>query len=421
MMLNTVKLSEVSDVVDSLHKSPQYSGSGFPMVRVTDVKRGYLDISGCNLVSEEIFKEFNRKYTPKSGDIIMTRVGTYGVSALVGKCPPFCLGQNTVVIEPKKIDSRLLYHYLQSSFVKNQIEQQVVGSTQKTLSLKAINNLEIPIFDKNTENYINTTLSSIDDKIHTNNKISETLELTAKTIFKEWFIDCGPVKAKVEGKKPFGMDDETASLFSNNYEDSEIGKIPKGWKYKKLNELIETISETYQFAPDEKVVFLNTSDILKGEFLTSELSDSSSLPGQAKKRITKGDILYSEIRPANGRYAFVHFDSSKYVVSTKLMVLRSKKIDPVFLYFYLTRDEFVSEMQRLAETRSGTFPQITFEVLGSREILMPDELLLEEFLKILRLIHEQRINLILENKQLEKTRDLLLPKLISGEISLNDV
>ncbi len=89
MMLKTVKLSEVSEVVDSLHKSPQYSESGFPMVRVTDVKRGYLDISSCNRVSEDVFLEFNRKYTPKNGDIIMTRVGTYGVSALVSECNPF--------------------------------------------------------------------------------------------------------------------------------------------------------------------------------------------------------------------------------------------------------------------------------------------------------------------------------------------
>ena len=144
------------------------------------------------------------------------------------------------------------------------------------------------------------------------------------------------------------------------------------WKEYKLGELIQSISETYKFKPREKVVFLNTSDILDGKFLTDNLSEASTLPGQAKKKIQKGDILYSEIRPANKRFALVDFDCDNYVVSTKLMVLRcNDNVDNRFIYNYLTSKEVLEYLQMVAEDRSGTFPQITFDIIANMDIELP--------------------------------------------------
>ncbi len=141
------------------------------------------------------------------------------------------------------------------------------------------------------------------------------------------------------------------------------------WKEYKLGELIQSVSETYKFKPREKVVFLNTSDILDGKFLTDSLSEASTLPGQAKKKIQKGDILFSEIRPANKRFALVDFDCDNYVVSTKLMVLRcNDNVDNRFIYNYLTSKEVLEYLQMVAEDRSGTFPQITFDIIANMDI-----------------------------------------------------
>lgn len=143
------------------------------------------------------------------------------------------------------------------------------------------------------------------------------------------------------------------------------------WKEIKLTEVISSISETFKFT-DDPVIFLNTSDILDNKFLHSNLSDPKMLPGQAKKRIKKGDFLFSEIRPANKRFAIVNFDAENYVVSTKLMVLRAnEKINVNFLKYFLTNEEQLEYLQTLAEDRSGTFPQITFEILGGLEINLP--------------------------------------------------
>lgn len=144
------------------------------------------------------------------------------------------------------------------------------------------------------------------------------------------------------------------------------------WKEYKLGEFVESISETYKFKPNEEVVFLNTSDILLGKVLNKNPENPEQLPGQAKKRIQKGDFLFSEIRPANGRYAYVDFEAEKYVVSTKLMVLRcNKKIDVNFFKLFLTSKEIIDHLQMVAEDRSGTFPQITFDHISSLEITLP--------------------------------------------------
>lgn len=145
--------------------------------------------------------------------------------------------------------------------------------------------------------------------------------------------------------------------------------------YIRLSELIKSISVTHKFDKDE-LVFLNTSDVLEGKILINHYSKVSDLKGQAKKSIKNGDILYSEIRPKNRRYAYVKNISNveDYVVSTKLMVLRnnSKSLDTDYLYHFLTYEGTINYLQKRAENRIGSFPQITFDVLKTLQIWLPD-------------------------------------------------
>lgn len=145
--------------------------------------------------------------------------------------------------------------------------------------------------------------------------------------------------------------------------------------YIELGNLINSISKTHKFDKDE-LVFLNTSDVLEGKILISYYSKISTLKGQAKKTISNGDILYSEIRPQNRRYAYVKNleKPEDYVVSTKLMVLRQKSlnINTDYLYHFLTSDSTINYLQRKAEGRIGSFPQITFDILKRLKIRLPD-------------------------------------------------
>lgn len=146
----------------------------------------------------------------------------------------------------------------------------------------------------------------------------------------------------------------------------------KGWKETTLGEVASNVSRSFNFKGKTRVIFLNTSDILDGKFLHKDWSNVASLLGQAKKAIECGDILFSEIRPANGRYALVDFDADDYVVSTKFMVIKSgNEIDNRYLYKMLTYKNTLRQFQSVAETRSGTFPQITFDAISYFPIHLP--------------------------------------------------
>ena len=227
------RLDQVATIIDSLHKTPTYSDAGHPMVRVTDVQGGFLKTADALRVSQDVFDEFTRRYKPKRGDIVFSRVGTYGNVSYVNTDEDFCLGQNTALLLPK-INGRYLHLVLQSARARRQIDDLAVGSTQKTISLKSIAALQIPVPPCDELEAIAAELGALDDKIELNRRMNATLEAMARALFQSWFVDFDPVRAKLDGG-PTGLDSATAALFSNEFEDSELGPIPRGWTVAKLS------------------------------------------------------------------------------------------------------------------------------------------------------------------------------------------
>lgn len=145
------------------------------------------------------------------------------------------------------------------------------------------------------------------------------------------------------------------------------------WKEVDVCQLCDSVSETYKGNASE-VVLINTSDVLDGKCLNHEYVPNKKLKGQFKKTFRKGDILYSEIRPANKRFCFVDFEPKDYIASTKLMVLRAHEdVDPQYLYQILRSNDTLTQLQMLAESRSGTFPQITYSELSNIMVSLPSQ------------------------------------------------
>ena len=163
------------------------------------------------------------------------------------------------------------------------------------------------------------------------------------------------------------------------------------WKECTIGDLCNTISDTYK-GNDELAVLVNTSDVLEGKVLNHTAVENKNLKGQFKKTFRKNDILYSEIRPANKRFAFIDFDdTSNYIASTKLMVLRhNEKVMPEFLFALLKSNYVIAELQQLAETRSGTFPQITFSSeLAPIRVNLPDKDTQKQIVSVLSCIEKK--------------------------------
>ena len=185
------------------------------------------------------------------------------------------------------------------------------------------------------------------------------------------------------------------------------------WIECSIGDLCNTISDTYK-GNDEYVVLVNTSDVLEGKVLNHEAVANKNLKGQFKKTFKRDDILYSEIRPANKRFAYIDFENtSNYIASTKLMVLRhNDKILPEYLFALLKSNYVIAELQHLAETRSGTFPQITFSSeLAPMKVFLPDKDTQKRIVSILSSI-EQKIDKNTEiNNNLEQQAQAIFLKM----------
>lgn len=183
-------------------------------------------------------------------------------------------------------------------------------------------------------------------------------------------------------------------------------------EYMPVTDVCCSISDTYK-DKSQFVTLINTSDVLDGVVLNHERVPNKNLRGQFKKIFRKEDILYSEIRPQNKRFAYVNFTPTDYIASTKLMVIRANKskVMPEYLYYFLTSDSVISELQMLAETRSGTFPQITFSEMANIMIWVPSITMQKCIVKVLKSI-DNKISLNNKiNKNLERQAQALFQNL----------
>ena len=231
--------------------------------------------------------------------------------------------------------------------------------------------------------------------------VNDNLAQQVSEVYKSWYQDFSCSK--------------NIPLFNSKY-----GMIPQGWHYTMVGNLCESISVTHK-SNAEKLIFLNTGDIEDGRFLHSNYMAVSDMPGQAKKAIAKGDILYSEIRPINRHFAYVNFPADDYIVSTKLMVIRATAIDSVRLYHYLTSPNVLTNLQVQAESRSGTFPQIRFDNVSRLPILIADDITEAAFTSLLHTVYKLIEQNNCEIEKLTAIRNNLLPKLMSGEIDVPDI
>jgi len=414
-------------------------GFAFPGENIRDEPPGDILLTPGNFAIGGGFKgdkfkyfdgEVPQDYVLDEGDLIVTmtdlskQADTLGFPALVPnpRGHRFLHNQRLGKVLIKggaELDKGFLFYLLRTAEYRHEVLASATGTTVKHTSPGRILAHKAQLPPLAEQKAIAAVLGALDDKIELNRRMNATLEAMARALFQSWFVDFDPVRAKLDGRKPVGMDSTTAALFPEHLEDSPLGHIPKGWRACMLGDIAKNVSITFDFKRTPEVVFINTGDVLEGDFLHSKRSLHAGLPGQAKKSIRPDDILFSEIRPANKRYAYADFDSSDYVVSTKFMIIRgSKEIHPRLLYRILTAKETLDEFQVQAESRSGTFPQITFDSISHLPIVLPPIEIQEAFQRAVGKMDAQ----IKGNKQQSLTlatlRDTLLPKLLSGELSV---
>ena len=312
-----------------------------------------------------------------------------------GKIPVAMFEEDEAMMSPAypmfevKDKTALMPQYLMMWFSRSEFDREAsyyaVGGVRGSLTWEDFCDMKLPIPPITRQREIVEEYETVSRRIRLNNQMIQHLEATAQALYRKTFVD--------------NIDKEN---------------LPEGWRMGTLGEVIESYSKTHKFSKPQ-LVFLNTSDIYSGKILHRNYSDVDNMPGQAKKEIRNGDILFSEIRPANKRYAFIKEKRPEdFVVSTKLMVLRMKdnSYSSLKVYFYLTLPDVLNDLQKQADGASGTFPQITFDGnLKNRSIIFADKRIETEWDKFLRIFYNNVWNMEQENEKLIELQSLLLAKM----------
>ncbi len=368
----------------------------------------------------------------KKGDVIVVArgVGGTGDVKIVQKD---CYLTNLAIkfdLNNEIIDNKYcFYHYFLST-----LRHLDSGSAQSQITINDLSNLEIIIPPLSTQKKIAHILSTLDDKIELNRKMNQTLEEMASAIFKSWFVDFDPVHVKFTCKdendletiaRELGISKVILDLFPSEFEESELGMIPKGWEVKEFSSLVKHLKPGTNYQPDrveDGIPFVNGKHIQDG-FL--DLTDIKYITQDEYDRVHKSwqpeayDVLITRIGTL-GKVGVIMPSDLPLALHYNSIDIKAGKLNHQFLYFLLKSDFFQKQFHTNKKQAVQEF--ITIEAVEQLKILMPNS---EKIFEILSGIFDSYFNLIESNtihiRTLEKTRDTLLPKLLSGEIDVSEL
>jgi len=321
-----------------------------------------------------------------------------------------------ILVRPRApTTKKFLYWVLRTDDYRHEVLASCSGSTVKHTSPAKICAYRFRLPPVGEQSAIASVLGVLDDKIELNRWMSETLEAMARALFKDWFVDFGPVRAKAEGKQPPGLSPEIAALFPDALDDDDK---PVGWGFATLAEVAALNPESWSknTAP-EGIEYVDLANTKWGVIKATQRYDWSKAPSRAKRILRVGDTIVGTVLPANGSYSFIGVDG--LTGSTGFAVLRPKRPEHAeFVYLAATSPESIERLSHLAD---GTvYPAVRPDVVAATEVFLSDKGLISSFSKTVGPMMPQIEANKLQNQTLAQLRDLLLPKLMSGEIRLQE-
>ncbi|HEY4664941.1 MAG TPA: restriction endonuclease subunit S [Comamonas sp.] len=422
---------QLSELVDSsrgicygIVQPGKHDPLGIPMINTGDILDGHVaDVINFK-VSIDLSSKFKRS-TLKGGEILVTLVGAnFGRVAIA---PESYSGYNcsravgVVPVNLNKINSKYLMFALRSPWCRHLMDTWANTTAQPTFNLKDLGNLPISLPPPDVQKVIADFLSSIEHRITLLRKTNTTLEAIAQALFKSWFVDFDPVHAKQQGRAPAGMDAQTASLFPDSFEESELGMVPKGWRVGKIADICSTISNG-STPSRSKAVFWENGSI--PWFKTGELSDGflinssefithEALSGSSVKIFPKFAVLMAiYAAPTVGRLGILTEEATFNQACTGMVA--KENIGPWFLFWTLFngRDWFNSRANGAAQQN------ISKAIVAAYELAIPNQPALDAFNRVVSALHESILLNSEKFSTLSKLRDTLLPRLISGQLRL---
>jgi type I restriction enzyme S subunit len=417
-------------------KSSDRKTAGIPVVKIANVKEGRLEMDGCSYISELVAQQAS-DFLLEKGDILISMTGYVGDVARVREGDTPCAVNQRVgrfhSYRKDLLDPSYLFFHLRSKEVRSEIEQKAYGSAQPNISAGGIEEISIYLPELRVQKEIAHILGTLDDKIELNRKTNETLEAMAKALFKSWFVDFDPVRAKAEGR-PTGLPYEISDLFPDSFEDSELGEIPSGWEVAELGDCeldIESgrrpkggIDKNLTFGiPSigaESIASVGQFDFSKTKWVDNDFANSSN-----KGWIQNFDVaLYKdggkpgEFRPGTALYGD-GFPFERAMVNEHVFLLRSSHLGQCYLYYLFNFDLVLAQIIHKGSSK-GAQPGLNQEEVRTSSFVKPGKRLLDVFNQTVEPSIKKQLLIGKQCQVLSQMRDTLLPKLISGEIRIPD-
>jgi len=386
---------------DGPHATPKPSTEGPIFLGIGNITPdGRLDFSKVRHISEEDFPCWTKRVVPQGGDIVFTYEATLNRYAIIPKGFRGCLGRRLALIRPniEKVDNRYLYYYFFGAEWRATIEaKKLSGATVDRIPLTDFPNFEISLPPLHEQRRIATVLSAYDDLIENNTRRIEILEEMARRLYEEWFVHFR-----------FPGHEEVS------FKESELGEIPEGWEVKGLYDIAEVTYghpfKAKQFNDQgEGLGAVRIRDIRDGQVKTYTTEE-----GKPKHIIENGDILVG----MDGQFHMGKWAGGKAWLVQR--VARFRPTQPMSRYLlFLTIER---PIKHLEETIVGTtVAHLSAKDLKAMKVVVPDEATLKMMADALEPMYELEMRLKRKNVNLRAQRDLLLPKLVSGEIEVSDI
>ena len=393
-------LSDVCEfIVDCPHSTAPDEGEGYPLIRTPNVGKGRLDLNGVHRVSESVYKQRIQRGAPRANDLIFAREAPAGNVALVQENQTVCLGQRTVLIRPnvQKVNPQYLVYYLLSPKPQYELLGTANGATVAHVNLPAIRNLKIELPEKSVQDKIGTILVTYDDLIENNQKQIKLLEEAAQRLYKEWFVDL---------------------RFPGHENTKIVDGVPEGWSESTVSEVSAVLRRGISPKYNEKArgIVINQKCI-RQTIVSYDEARTQEKKYPAELEMMESDIVICSTGAGTlGRVGQIFEAKENVTLDSHVTLIRAnEKIGQQSLLWSLKMKQ-----DYLMNAGKGSTNQLELsrETIGSCEILIPERKIAEQVEKNFVAIHNKMKECSMQIARLREARDLLLPKLMSGEVEV---
>ncbi len=329
----------------------------------------------------------------------------------------FCIAQDMVAVraDSAKVYSKYLFAALRSPAVQSQIDNMHVGTLIPHFKKGDFGKLNIPLPNRNSQEVIGDFYFTISERITLLRETNATLEAIAQALFKSWFVDFDPVRAKMEGRAPEGMDEATAALFPDGFEASELGLVPRGWHICALDEIANYLNglALQKFPPTgtNDLPVIKIAQLRKGDTVGADAASRNIKPEYI---IQNGDVLFSW----SGSLEVDIWCGGEGALNQHLFKVTSDRFPKWFYYLWTKRH--LEHFRQIAASKATTMGHIQRGHLSAAKVIVPCPRVLSAAHEILDRVVERVIENTLQAKTLATLRDTLLPRLISGQLRLSE-